>query len=202
VRCVAALLEFCYIARRDELSMTELDRLGSCLQRFHTLRGVFVEAGVRSDMSLPRQHALCHYVNSITLFGSPNGLCSSITEAKHIKSVKEPWRRSSRNKPLPQMTQTIERIEKMQALRALLQNLGVLPRSARHYVNNLLRLEDVGVVSDDLDAIDENVESERGKVTMQDVDGAEASDDPVSDTTVKLASHRRTFYSYLALRHY
>ncbi|KAJ6554136.1 hypothetical protein B0H10DRAFT_2348753 [Mycena sp. CBHHK59/15] len=32
-------------------------------------------------------------------FGAPNSLCSSITESKHIKAVKKPYRRSSRNKP-------------------------------------------------------------------------------------------------------
>ncbi|KAH9975649.1 hypothetical protein BJV74DRAFT_862382 [Russula compacta] len=40
-------------------------------------------------------HSLEHYRRNIQLFGAPNGLCSSITESKHIKAVKEPWRRSS-----------------------------------------------------------------------------------------------------------
>ncbi|KAJ7874543.1 hypothetical protein B0H14DRAFT_3083419 [Mycena olivaceomarginata] len=73
VKCLSAFMDFCYLT------------------------------GVRDDISLPRQHALVHYVPSIKLFGSPNGLCSSITESKHIKAVKEPWRRSSRYKALPQM---------------------------------------------------------------------------------------------------
>ncbi|KAF9521566.1 hypothetical protein CPB83DRAFT_778511, partial [Crepidotus variabilis] len=37
-----------------------------------------------------RQHALSHYVLLIILFGASNGYCSSITESKHIKAVKEP----------------------------------------------------------------------------------------------------------------
>jgi hypothetical protein len=49
-------------------------------------------AGVRPDgFALPRQHALVHYLMLIRLFGLPNGLCSSITESKHIKAVKQPW---------------------------------------------------------------------------------------------------------------
>ncbi|KAH9028838.1 hypothetical protein EDB83DRAFT_2230010 [Lactarius deliciosus] len=34
----------------------------------------------------------------IQQFGALNGLCSSITESKHIKAVKEPWHCSSCNK--------------------------------------------------------------------------------------------------------
>jgi hypothetical protein len=61
------------------------------------------------DVSLPLQYALVHYIRFIRLYGSPNGLCSSIT---HIKAVKEPWRRSSRFNALSQMlvTQRLDRI--------------------------------------------------------------------------------------------
>ncbi|KAH9952829.1 hypothetical protein BJV74DRAFT_929895 [Russula compacta] len=84
VKCLSAFLDFCYIARH-------------ALQCFHHYQEFFVgTAGVNGDrISLPRQHSLEHYLRSIQLFGSPNGLCSSITESKHIKAVKEPWRRSS-----------------------------------------------------------------------------------------------------------
>ncbi|KAF8953940.1 hypothetical protein BDZ97DRAFT_1678489, partial [Flammula alnicola] len=36
-------------------------------------------------------------------FGAPGGLCSSITESRHITAVKKPWRRSSRFEALGQM---------------------------------------------------------------------------------------------------
>ena len=52
---------------------------------------------------MPRQHSIIHYYALIRLFGAPNGLCSSITESKHIRAVKEPWRRSNRNEALGQM---------------------------------------------------------------------------------------------------
>ena len=65
--------------------------------------------GIRGfPLQLPRQHALVsHYYTLIKLFGSPNGLCSSITESEHIKSVKEPWHCSSRFKALVQMLRSI-----------------------------------------------------------------------------------------------
>ncbi|KAF8240028.1 hypothetical protein L208DRAFT_995607, partial [Tricholoma matsutake] len=82
---------------------------------FHQSHQVFITTGVQKDISLPRQHALIHYPNGIELFGSPNGTCSSQTEAKHIKVVilvKETWQRSNHNKPLHQMIQTISQMDK------------------------------------------------------------------------------------------
>jgi hypothetical protein len=75
---------------------------------------------------LPRQHSLKHYCLLIQLFGAPNGLCSSITESKHIKAVKEPWRCSSRNEPLGQMLLTNQRLDKLAAAHADFQARGML----------------------------------------------------------------------------
>ena len=47
----------------------------------------------------------------------PNGLCSSIMESKHIKAVKEPWRRSNKYNALGQMLVTNERLDKLAAAR-------------------------------------------------------------------------------------
>ncbi|KAJ7025470.1 hypothetical protein C8F04DRAFT_878470, partial [Mycena alexandri] len=55
----------------------------------------------------------------IRFFGSPNGLCSSITESKHIKAVKEPWRRSSRFNAPSQMLRTLVRLDKLAAVLTL-----------------------------------------------------------------------------------
>ncbi|KAF8545891.1 hypothetical protein OG21DRAFT_1428433, partial [Imleria badia] len=47
------------------------------------------------------------------LFGAPNGLCSSITESKHIKAVKQPYRRSNHHNALGQMLTTNQRLDKL-----------------------------------------------------------------------------------------
>ena len=92
VECIAALLDFSYLARRPSHTSFTLDAMSDVLHHFHMLHTIFKEVGVRPDgFSLPQQHALVHYVHSIKLFGSPNGLCSSITESKHINAVKRPW---------------------------------------------------------------------------------------------------------------
>ncbi|KAJ7204092.1 hypothetical protein GGX14DRAFT_369056 [Mycena pura] len=115
VKCLAAFMDFCYLVRRNSISSDDLDTIQESLDRFHRYRKIFIETGVRVTISLPRQHSLVHYIHFIQLFGSPNGLCSSITESKHIKAVKEPWRRSSHFNALPQMLVTLCRLDKMAA---------------------------------------------------------------------------------------
>ena len=116
IKAVRAFLEFCYIARRDIIDAKSLVELQDALERYHAHRKVFQECGVRADgFNLPRQHSLIHYHQLIREFGAPNGLCSSITESKHIKAVKEPWRRSNRFNALGQMLLTNQRLDKLAA---------------------------------------------------------------------------------------
>ncbi|KAH9994306.1 hypothetical protein BJV74DRAFT_877659 [Russula compacta] len=143
VKCISAFLDFCYIARRNTITSHALDQLEDALARFHFHREAFVgTAGVNGDrILLPRQHSLKHYICSIRLFGSPNGLCSSITESKHIKAVKEPWRRSSRFKALVQMLRTIRRLDKLAAARRAHTELGMMHGTTTSYTAMILRGE-------------------------------------------------------------
>jgi len=135
---VRAFLEFCYIARHDIITERTLVALEDALSRFHEYRVVFQEEGVREKgFSLPRQHSANHYPEMIRLFGAPNGLCSSITESKHIKAVKEPWRRSNHHNPLKQILFTNQRLDKLAAARIDFTERGMLERSE---LNSLLKL--------------------------------------------------------------
>lgn len=130
IRCFRAFLEFCYIVRQDIITDDTLQQLSDAVQRFHRYRQVFEDTGVRyNGFSLPRQHALSHYISLIRMFGAPNGLCSSITESKHIKAVKEPWRRSSRFNALGQMLLTNQRLDKIAASRIDFTQRGMLTGS-------------------------------------------------------------------------
>ena len=127
VQCINALLDFSYLVRRSSHVTQDLRDMQAALARFHRLRVIFEMAGIRPDgFLLPRQHALIHYVCSIQLFGSPNGLCSSITESKHIVAVKRPWRRSSRKQPLGQILRTLTRLSKLAAIRNEFARHGML----------------------------------------------------------------------------
>ncbi|KAG0693141.1 hypothetical protein DFH29DRAFT_1007609 [Suillus ampliporus] len=67
-----------------------------------------------------------HYPDLIRLFGALNGLCSSMTENKHIKAVKQPWCRSNRYNALGQMLVTNQRLDKLAALRIDFTKRGML----------------------------------------------------------------------------
>jgi hypothetical protein len=118
LRAIRAFLEFCYIVRQDSHSTLSIYQLDDALRRFHRFRQVFVREGVRRPNSTPsRQHSLVHYTHAIRAFGSLNGLCSSITESKHIDAVKKPWRRSNRYDALAQMLTTNDRNGQLRAAR-------------------------------------------------------------------------------------
>ena len=127
VAALRAFLEFCYIARCDIHDTASICDLGDALNRYHTHRKIFQECGIRTNgFNLPRQHSLVHYIQLIRAFGAPNGICSSITESKHIKAVKEPWRRSNRFNALGQMLLTNQRLDKLAATHVNFTHRGML----------------------------------------------------------------------------
>jgi hypothetical protein len=75
-QCLSTFMDLCYIFRRNAITSTTLSKAKALLDKFHNLRQFFVHASVHTSTSLPRQHALLHYITSIPLFGSLNGLCS------------------------------------------------------------------------------------------------------------------------------
>ena len=128
VRAISSFMEFCYLVHRSILDDDDLDAIDAAVADFHRDRVAFNE--IHPDgYSLPRQHSIVHYRFLIQEFGAPNGLCSSITESKHIKAVKEPWRRSSRFEALGQMLLTNQRLDKLAAARVNFQARGMLTSS-------------------------------------------------------------------------
>ncbi|KIK32400.1 hypothetical protein CY34DRAFT_19074 [Suillus luteus UH-Slu-Lm8-n1] len=113
VRAFCALLEFCYLVWCNVITEDTMIQIQDALYHFHHYRKIFDT--VVPTFSLPRQHLMTHYVDMIRLFGAPNGLCSLITESKHIKAVKEPWRWSNRYNALGQMLVTNQRLDKLAA---------------------------------------------------------------------------------------
>lgn len=188
VQCISALLDFTYIARRDAHDSHSLLCMEEALERFHNLRTIFEEVGLRLDnFSLPRQHALIHYVRSIKLFGSPNGLCSSITESKHIRAVKRPWRSTNKHNALPQILLKNERLLKMSMARSDFGRRGMLVGDVLSYVT----------FGPDLPVIFEDEEEEaraQAEADVEDVDGDRR------DTIISLSSRPgKFFFSYLIL---
>lgn len=127
VQCLSAFLDACYIVRQADIDENALRAFQTALAKFHFHREIFRTAGVRENFSLPRQHSLVHYRYHVQEFGAPNGLCSSITESRHITAVKKPWRRSNRYEALGQMLMTNQRLDKLSAARVDFVSRGMLP---------------------------------------------------------------------------
>ncbi|KAI9441968.1 hypothetical protein BJY52DRAFT_1206842 [Lactarius psammicola] len=140
VRCVAAFMDACYIARQNAIDSPSLECFRDRVQAFHQLHTIFIKVGVRATISLPRQHALKHFYHAIHLFGSPNGLCSSITESKHIRA-------------------TILRMDKMAALHQHLDDIRMLkgPSFPSELDNNPNDATNVPLDSEELEDEDEAV---------------------------------------------
>ena len=115
VQALSAFMDFCYLVRRNILDESTLDAINIAVAKFHAYRTIFEDVGVRDNFSLPRQHSVKHFRLLIQMFGALNGLCSSIMESKHIKAVKEPYRRSSHFEELGQMLLANQRIDKLEA---------------------------------------------------------------------------------------
>jgi len=128
VKCLVSFLDACYIARRQDINSDALDAMCTAIDGFKQYREVFRSFGVRpKGFLLPRQHALFHYRQQIEDFGAPGGLCTSITESRHITAVKKPWRRSNRFRALGQMLLTNQRLDKLAAMRSDFVSRGMLP---------------------------------------------------------------------------
>jgi len=122
-----AFLEFCYIVRHDVVMEETLHDLQDALNRYHHYQMIFKEVGVHPDgFALPRQHSLVHYFSLVRAFSAPNSLCSSITELKHIKAVKEPWRWSNHYEALGQMLLMNQCLDKLAAVHINFTHCGML----------------------------------------------------------------------------
>ena len=175
-----AFLDFCYVARQNALSEDSLCLLNAALERFHHYREIFRVSGVRpGGFSLPCQHSLKHYHHHIQNFGAPNGLCSSITESKHITAVKKPWRRSNQYEALKQMLVVNTRNDKLAAARADFLSWGMLHGTCLGEAIQLWKdeagIRDTGN-SDDLDYFD-GPDGNRESGCDLDLDGCSSNED-------------------------
>lgn len=164
VQCISAFLDACYIARRADITEDSLQELEAAIKRFHTHREIFRTSGVRpTGFNLPRQHSLVHLIKQIQEFGAPGGLCSSITESRHITAVKRPWRRSNRYEALGQMLLTNQRLDKLIRARADFVARAMLPPTHAPPPKPVLIPDDDEDDDGDMGVIDEYV---AGNVTL------------------------------------
>ena len=113
-----------------------LTAIKDALACFHSYCKVFQNVQVVATFSLPRQYSMKHYPYLIRQFGTPNGLCLSITKSKHIKAVKRPYRHTNCFQALRQMLVINQRLDKFAAARADLEKRGMLRGTCLSHVSN------------------------------------------------------------------
>ncbi|KAI6114259.1 hypothetical protein F5141DRAFT_1187848 [Pisolithus sp. B1] len=166
--------------------LTELDDALGCFHHFHK---VFRNARIIKSFSLPWQHAMKHYHHLICQFGVPNGLCSSITESKHIKAVKWPYWRTNWFQALGQIILINQRLDKLTAVCVDFKEHGMLNGTCLSKAFEVL----VGISEEGWDAVEESEEQ-----TASYVEGpGDTLDDPMAiNAHVSLAhKHHSTNYS-------
>ncbi len=192
VQCMSAFLEFCYLVRRDTITTRTLLQIEDSLQCFHRDRVIFETTGVRTTgFSLPRQHSLEHYPLLIQNYGAPNGLCSSITESKHIKAVKEPYRRSNRYEALGQILLINQRLDKLAAAKQDFTARGMLAGPCLPSINED-NIWDGLDLEEDLNE-EAAVREERHAILDEDEDGGPVEDNRVLSKVI--LAKRKGMYS-------
>ena len=175
VMAIAAFIDFCYLVRRSHIDEANLEALDKALIDFHGHRQAFSDYGVCSEtISLPHQHALKHYHHHIEEFGAPVGLCTSITENKHISAVKKPYRKSSHNRPLGEMLQINTRLDNIELFKS--------KRIAEGLYDLPLLPEEVQPIAPELDA---NWEQYRDDINLKDVEEDDRAQSPSIITLAK-----------------
>ena len=112
-----ALVEFIYLIWQNNHSQQMIQEMEAALEQFQTYQSIFVDTGIWSENLTPLwQLLLIHYIKAIKTFGALNGLCSSLTESKHIRAIKEPWWCSNHYHVLKQMLLTNKWLDKLVAL--------------------------------------------------------------------------------------
>ncbi|KIK93057.1 hypothetical protein PAXRUDRAFT_145888 [Paxillus rubicundulus Ve08.2h10] len=88
---------------RNTILEDSLDEIHCLLDHFHTYHEVFCATVIVLTFSLPCQHSMKHYPSLICHFGARNGLCLSITELKHVETVKVLYHCSNHHNALGKM---------------------------------------------------------------------------------------------------
>ncbi|KAF8549637.1 hypothetical protein OG21DRAFT_1478799 [Imleria badia] len=111
VRASRALLDFISLAQYRSHTDNTLRGLQHALNEFHALKNVFIDLGCREHFNLPKFHSLCHYMNSIKLYGSLDGFNTENSERLHIDYAKKAYAASNQKDYMIQMTRWLSRQE-------------------------------------------------------------------------------------------
>ena len=90
---------------QSEISLKDASEF---LKAFDQYKEAFREVSGCS-LNIPKIHSLQHYEQKIRNFGTPDNFDTEYTEHQHIIDTKQPYRRTNKRDPLPQMIKHVQR---------------------------------------------------------------------------------------------
>ncbi|KAG2159345.1 uncharacterized protein EDB93DRAFT_1237512 [Suillus bovinus] len=130
LRAVRGLLDFLYLAQYPCHSSETLSLLNEALSLFHDNKQIFINLGIRNNFNLPKLHATQHYASMIQLYGTTDNYNSEYTEHLHIDLAKDAYHATNHKDEFVQMTQWLERKEKLVHHDKLIQSNSVHAKPA------------------------------------------------------------------------
>ncbi|KIY67102.1 hypothetical protein CYLTODRAFT_454797 [Cylindrobasidium torrendii FP15055 ss-10] len=110
---VRSILDFIYLAQYRTHDEETLGYMTEALERWRKNKDIFIRLKVREDFNIPKFHALVHYVEMIKLLGTTENFNTEMFERLHIEFAKKGWRASNHRNEFPQMTQWVNRQERV-----------------------------------------------------------------------------------------
>lgn len=115
-----SLLDFIYLAQYHSHTDETLLALQHALDDFHDLKNIFSELECRQHFNIPKLHSLIHYVDTIKLYGSLDGLNTENSERLHIDYAKKAYAATNRKDYTIQMAKWLQRREAVIRFRSFL----------------------------------------------------------------------------------
>lgn len=113
VTAVRSILDFIYLAQYRTHDEDTLGYMTEALKRWRDNKDVFIRLKVREHFNIPKFHALVHYVDMIKLLGTTENFNTEMFERLHIEFAKKGWRASNHREEFPQMTEWVNRQERI-----------------------------------------------------------------------------------------
>jgi hypothetical protein len=105
------IIDFSYLAHMAAMTGSDLEELDGALQTFHQYKSALITTGImlqKSFNDIPKLHMLSHYTFSIHQLGTLDGYSTESPKHLHIEFAKEPWQKSNKKVPLPQMIKFVQ----------------------------------------------------------------------------------------------
>ncbi|KIY68642.1 hypothetical protein CYLTODRAFT_350969, partial [Cylindrobasidium torrendii FP15055 ss-10] len=113
VTAIRAILDFIYLAQYHTHDMETIGYMKTALERWRQNKDYFIRVKCREDFNIPKFHALVHYTDMIKFLGTTGNFNTEMFERLHIEFAKKGWRASNHRDEYPQMTEWVNRQERV-----------------------------------------------------------------------------------------